>query len=179
MSHSPKGWTDTKLCKDWIKTVFDPLTKDKANGRIRVLLMDGHNSHFTPEIIAYAMECNIKIIGYPPHCTHVLQGLDVVCFAKLKSELKDAIQKFEETKNCTVGKTEFMGVFCEAFPKAFDRETVKAVFQATGIYPFDRDAIKPEQMRPAEATATKSSFALTFTSPVKAIMTSFRTYKPT
>jgi len=46
--------------------------------------MDGHASHFSLELLEYAQANNIEILGYPPHCTHALQGLDVVCFAKMK-----------------------------------------------------------------------------------------------
>ena len=63
---------------------FDRQTKEKAAGRTRVLLMDGHSSHYSLELLRFARENNIIVLGYPPHCTHVLQGLDVVCFAKMK-----------------------------------------------------------------------------------------------
>ena len=65
---------------------FDAQMKEKAGGRTRVVLMDGHSSHYTLELLEYARDNNIVILGYPPHCTHVLQGLDIVCFAKMKEE---------------------------------------------------------------------------------------------
>ncbi|THU97010.1 hypothetical protein K435DRAFT_819286 [Dendrothele bispora CBS 962.96] len=156
---SPKGWTDSKICKDWIKDVFEPATREKANGELRVLFMDGHSSHFTPEIIDFSLQFHIMIVGYPPHCTHALQGLDVVCFAKMKTEMKNAINEFEETHQHPVAKADFTGVFGQAFLKSFDEETVKAAFRVTGVHPFDRAAIRPEQMKPAEATSVKGSFA--------------------
>jgi hypothetical protein len=71
-------------------------TKDKAGEQPHVLLMDGHNSHYSLELLQYAWENNIIILGYPPHCTHVLQGLDVVCFAKKKNEFREEINTFED-----------------------------------------------------------------------------------
>ena len=38
------------------------------------------------EFIQYARDNNIIVLGYPPHCTHALQGLDVVCFVKMKEK---------------------------------------------------------------------------------------------
>ncbi|KAL0573208.1 hypothetical protein V5O48_008745 [Marasmius crinis-equi] len=115
------------------------------------------------------------IVGYPPHCTHALQGLDVVCFSVLKTELENAIQKFEETHKHDMRKSDLLGVFSTAFLHLFTEDLVKSAFWVTGLYPFDRAVIKPEQMKPAEVTSIRLSFALTPTSPVKAIMESFRT----
>lgn len=69
-----------------MKNDFNAKTKEKAAGRPCVLLMDGHSSHYTLELLDYAYANNIIILGYPTHCTHVLQGLDVVCFAKFKTK---------------------------------------------------------------------------------------------
>ena len=62
---------------------FDAKTKEKANGQTWVLIMDGHSSHHKLDLLRYAQEHNIIVLGY---CTQVLQGLNVVCFAKMKTE---------------------------------------------------------------------------------------------
>jgi hypothetical protein len=153
-----------------MKKDFDPQTKDKAAGETRVLLMDGHSSHYTADLLEYCLQNNIEVIGYPPHCTHALQGLDVVCFAKMKTEWKDEIKAFEELHKRSVDKADFCGVFGRAFLRAFTKHNVEAAFAATGIHPFDPDVVKPEQMKPAEATSTRSSFPLQQSSPVRAII---------
>jgi len=68
----------------WMVDDFDAQTQEKADGRPRALFLDGHNSHYTPELLQYAKANGISILGYPLHCTHALQGLDVVCFAQMK-----------------------------------------------------------------------------------------------
>jgi hypothetical protein len=57
---------------------FDAQTWDKVDGQTYILLLDGHSSYYMPELLEYAQDQNIMILGYSPHCTHVLQGLDVV-----------------------------------------------------------------------------------------------------
>jgi len=109
--HSPNGWTNGELGLMWMKKDFDPTTKDKATGTTQVLLMDGHSSHYTYELLDYAQKNNITILGYPPHCMHVLQGLDVICFAKMKTEFHQEIRAFEELTHCTMTKCDFTGVF--------------------------------------------------------------------
>ena len=79
-----------------MKKYFDAATKEKADGRACVLLMDGHSSHYSLELLVFVQANNIIILGYPPHCTHALQGLDVVCFAKMKKEFREEINRFED-----------------------------------------------------------------------------------
>ena len=54
LAHSPNGWTDNELGLHWMIKDFDPQTKEKAGGRTRVLLMDGHSSHYLLELLDYA-----------------------------------------------------------------------------------------------------------------------------
>ena len=99
------------MARQWIEDDFDVATKEKAQGCTQVLVMDGHSSYYTPELVHYCKENNIIVLRYPPHCTHVLQGLDVVCFAKMKNVICYEIQKHEDLHFTKVGKKDFTGVF--------------------------------------------------------------------
>src|SRR5436189_623431 len=94
ISYSPNSWTDGKLALEWMKNDFEPATQAKAEGRICILILDGHGLHYTLALLEYARANNIVILGYPPHCTHILQGLDVVCFTRMKNEFRIEIQAF-------------------------------------------------------------------------------------
>jgi hypothetical protein len=144
-----------------------------------VLILDGHGSHHNPELLRYAAENNIIILGYPPHCTHALQGLDVVCFAWMKQIWKEEIEAFERRTGRKVGKGDFALVWGTAFKRAFTLETVQAAFRATGVFPFNPDIITAAQMKPAEATSTHAAFPLQQSSPVHVVMAAFHHYQPT
>ena len=146
-------------------------------GETRVLLLDGHSSHHTPELLTFARENNIVILGYPPHCTHALQGLDVVCFARMKEAWKEEINAFELRTGRAVRKGDFAEVFGKAFLKAFTPETVQAAFKATGIYPFNPDVITEKQMKPSLVTSTKATFPLPQSTPIRRVMAVFH-YQP-
>src|ERR1700692_1549134 len=103
--------------------------------------MDRHSFHYTLELLEYAQANNIIILGNPPHCTHALQGLDVVCFAKMKREFHEEINQFEDLQKSSVTKAYFTGVFGCVFLCAFLDDMVKAAFAATGVHPFDPDSI--------------------------------------
>ena len=81
--------------------------------------MDGHSSHYTLELLKYTQDNNIIILGYPPHCTHTLQGLDVVCFVRMKEAWKEEIRKFKDLHISKVTKGDFTEMFGNAFHMAF------------------------------------------------------------
>ncbi|KAF7336140.1 DDE-domain-containing protein [Mycena venus] len=176
---SENGWTDNEIALEWLMKDFEPQTREKAGGRTRVLILDGHSSHHTAKFLKFAQEHNIIVLDYPPHCTHALQGLDAVCFARMKVIWKEEINQFEEKNRRKVRKADFTGLFGRAYLWAFTESTVKAAFRVTGIYPFNPNVIKPEQMKPAEATSTKGGFPLLQPSPVRAVMAALHHNPPT
>jgi hypothetical protein len=82
-------------------------TRQKAAGQKRVLIMDGHNLHYSLQLIHRSQEDDIVILGYPPHCTHVLQGLDVMCFGPFKAAFHADIHTFERLHLWAVKRDEF------------------------------------------------------------------------
>lgn len=71
---SPNGYIQDHIAIKWLD-FFDAQTKDLANGKSRILLLDGHRSHHTLEFLLKAQAKNIICLGYPPHTTHALQGI--------------------------------------------------------------------------------------------------------
>lgn len=173
ISKSENGWTDASLGLAWLREVFDPQTRDKANGLPRFILLDGHSSHYSLEFIEYARQNNIILLGYPPHCTHALQGLDVVSFAIMKQAWREEIEAFEEQHKRPVSKADFTCVFGKAYIRSFTPEPIKAAFRVTGVYPFDPTVISEKQMKPSLTTSVKGSFPLAQASPVRAVMAAF------
>jgi hypothetical protein len=141
--------------------------------------MDGHNSHYTIELLEYAQANNIIILGYPPHCTHILQGLDVVCFMKMKNEFWYKIQQFEDLQKRYVRKADFAGVFGHAYLHAFTKDTIKAAFTATGVYPFYPGVITEKQLQLSLPTSTKGTFPILQPSPMHAIISAMGSHPPT
>ena len=78
---SEKGYLSQVIGKQWMQTIFDPLTKDIANGHTHLLIANAHSSHFSYSLFDYASTHNIIVICLPPHTTHALQTLDVLGFA--------------------------------------------------------------------------------------------------
>jgi hypothetical protein len=53
---------------------FDALVKEKAGGCtcLDLVLMDGHSSYYTPELLKYAWDNNIVILAYATRFGHCL-----------------------------------------------------------------------------------------------------------
>ncbi|KIJ36162.1 hypothetical protein M422DRAFT_179827, partial [Sphaerobolus stellatus SS14] len=166
---SPNGWTDGELAMRWMVDDFDAQTRDKAEGRLRCLYLDGHSSHYNLELLQYALDHGIVILGYPAKCTHALQGLDVVCFARMKLAWTKAIEAFELANDHGLRKSDFAGVFGAAFLNAFTPDTVKMAFEKTGIHPYNPNVITETQMKLGTATSTQDDQVLPFkqNTPIK------------
>lgn len=59
-------------------------TKAKVAGRPRLLLVDGHSSHYSFEFLSFCASKNIQVVCYPSNSTHIYQGLDVTVFGRMK-----------------------------------------------------------------------------------------------
>ncbi|KAF5364693.1 hypothetical protein D9758_005625 [Tetrapyrgos nigripes] len=129
MSHSKKGYIEGEISIEWIRD-FDKQTNAKAAGHARLLLVDGHSTHFTYGFLRYAREHGIHILCYPSHATHVFQGLDVVIFGPLKAYW--------------------------TYYEAFTPGNIKSAFRKTGVVPYNPDTISLAALAPSLETSSSS-----------------------
>lgn len=61
--------------------------------RYRMLILDCHGSHLTAELDRTCTENNIIPIWMPPHCSHLLQPLDVSYFPVLKRQYGQLVEQ--------------------------------------------------------------------------------------
>ena len=95
------------LFESWISHFIQCLSKGPGidlNNR-HVLVLDGHNSHVTLEVVRTAMELGLDTISLPSHTSHALQPLDVACFAPFKTAFRKQRDAWTVLhKNNKVGK---------------------------------------------------------------------------
>jgi len=156
----------------WLKH-FDGYTKGKANGRTRLLIVDGHNSHYSFEFLDYARNNRIHVLCYPAHTTHVYQGLDVVVFSVLKRRWAEEKTKWEEGGG-EVTKETFLKIYGEAHIKTLTPELVRKAFEKTGVFPFNPDIIPQEMMAPSKETSLEGPLPLAASSPIRIAAKSLR-----
>ena len=59
-----------------------------------LLIMDGHGTHMSIELIELARSNGVHLLCLPSHTTHILQPLDVGIFKSFKSNFSKACSKY-------------------------------------------------------------------------------------
>jgi hypothetical protein len=146
---SDNGWTNDKLGLRWLSDVFERNIVHKTISKYRLLILDGHGSHATPEFDYYCKEHSIITLCIPAHSSHLLQPLDVGCFSSLKRAYDGLVSKYVRLGINHVDKPEFLHAFKGARLEAFSRSNILSGFTATGLVLFKPDQVLSTlQIRP-------------------------------
>ena len=160
---SDSGWMDGELFANWFSTHF---LKHAVSSRPLLLLLDGHSSHYTLEVVKTAAEHEVIVFCLPPHTTADSQPLDTSCFGPLKTYWSEACRQYLlSNPGRVITKFQFSKLFSEAWSKGMTIHNIVSGFRDTGIYPFNRNAIldklpksstnnscTPEAVEPTEPT---------------------------
>jgi hypothetical protein len=84
----------------------------------------------------------------PPHSSHILQPLNVGCFAALKKAYGSLVSDLMRLGINHIDKAEFLGCLESARLKAYSLSNIHSSFAATGIVPFEPDRVLSTLSRP-------------------------------
>src|SRR5271155_4817223 len=156
ISISPNGWTDQELGSSWLKSDFDPATRNKAAGQYRLLILDGHNSHCTFKFCKYGADNKIIIICLPSHTTHALQPCDIGAFGPLAQSWKRVVTLASQSL-IAIKKDNLLFYYHAARIESLKTTTIQSAFRKTGIWPLNRDAIPISAFEPSKNTTTQAA----------------------
>jgi hypothetical protein len=108
---------------------FDAHTKARKVGAYRLLILDGHESHLNQDFKDYCLENMILTLCMPPHSSHILQPLDVVCFSPLKRKYSQRVRDLARKRVFHVNKEGFLPAFKDAFFDVFTTENCRKAFK--------------------------------------------------
>jgi hypothetical protein len=134
---SANGWTTDQIGLRWLEKCFIPATTARTKGGSRLLVLDGHGSHLTPEFDKMCKDNNIICICMPPHSSHLLQPLDVGCFGPLKRAYGGLIEAKMRLGYNHIDKLDFLKAYPAARQQVFSIENIQSGFHAAGIQPHD------------------------------------------
>lgn len=85
----------------------------------------------------------IMIAVYPPHSTHTLQPLDVVCFSPLAGNYSKALTKHLHNAQglLPMKKGDFFRLFWQAWVETFTEKLILSAFKHTGLIPYNPNVI--------------------------------------
>ncbi|USP78806.1 hypothetical protein yc1106_06231 [Curvularia clavata] len=137
---SDNGWTTDELGVEWVKH-FNQHTAARTAGDYRLLIVDGHGSHATPEFDQYCAENKIITLCMPPHTSHLLQPLDVGCYSPLKRAYGREVDELARQGVYHIDKIDFLTAYTQIRPTIFTQQNIQAGFRATGLIPFRPDRV--------------------------------------
>ena len=126
---------------EWLQEVFEPQTRHRTIGRYRLLILDGHGSHITPEFDKFCKKNFILTECMPPHSSHLHQPLDVGCFSVLKRSYGDLVKAKTALGLYHIDKSIFLELIPDARKKTFNTKNIKSGFAATGLIPFNPNRV--------------------------------------
>ena len=107
--------------------MFIPQTSPKDPSEVRLLILDGYDSHESDDFIYLCYQYNIYLTFLPLHASHVLQPLDLSCFSPLKHAYRKRVGYLNFlTDSSPIGKQKFLECYQAARKKALTARNIKA-----------------------------------------------------
>nr|XP_001398056.2 transposase [Aspergillus niger CBS 513.88] len=159
---SSNGWTTREIGEAWLKDHFIPYIKTRRTGQYSLLVLDGHDSHLTPQFDDICYQNQIIPVCMPANSSHLCQPLDVACFSPLKKAYKDQVQQLIRTGYHHIEKVDFLDMYPKAHAQAFTKANIQSAFRASGLVPLDpskilENMIFKETSRPSSQSTSSSS----------------------
>jgi SAM-dependent methyltransferase len=138
---SKKDWTDNELGLNWLIEYFHPLTALSNSNTKCLLIIDGHESHYTIDFINFCDLNDIILLILPPHTTHYLQLLDVACFSPLACAYSAEIEYHGRYRGTYIDKSDFVSFYRYARSIALRSSNIDAGLRLTGLIPCNPEKI--------------------------------------
>jgi hypothetical protein len=133
---SDNGWTTNDIGVAWLRHFVEQIQGRRVGSHV-LLIIDGHESHKSLAFQDLCKENKIITLCMPPHSSHILQPLDVGCFAPLKRAYSKEIRVLALDHIGRIDKKAFIATFAKVFDKAFSKANILSSFRATGLVPSD------------------------------------------
>jgi hypothetical protein len=141
MAIQPKAWMTGHLFKSWIwhfvKNVKD-YGLDISPFRHHLLILNGHGSHVTVDVVKTARSVGLDLLTLPSHTSHAMQPLDVSCFKPFKQAfmlLRDVWTRRNKSRGAS--KEVLAEWVSQALEKALSLCNIKNGFRTTWIFSFN------------------------------------------
>jgi hypothetical protein len=149
---SDSGWSNSAIFEKYMKEHLVKYLPARDSSSYVLVLYDGHKSHVTIPLIEWAVEQHIILFVLPPHCSHILQPLDVSCYGPLELAWNSACHKYlRESGGSVITRYDVCSIACRVYTSTLSASNIQAAFKKSGIFPFDPTVISPSAVAPATA----------------------------
>jgi hypothetical protein len=163
---SEKGFTTNEITVKWLQH-YIKYSDAGPNSQWKLLIIDNHGSHATPEFITLANYNHILPYPLIPHSSHFMQPCDVGLFGPYKHwhnvKLNKAVAKLDVEYHLKTFLKDLPWIRAQTFKK----DTIRSAFRKSGIYPPSATACIKQLRTFTPPAKEKTKFNLP-TTPVKA-----------
>ena len=146
------GWSNSDTFTEYMKELLLKYLPPRSSSSHVLVLYDGHKSHVTIPLIEWAIEENIILFVLPPHCSHLLQPLDVSCYGPLELAWNSACHKhLRESGGNVITRYDVCRIACRVYTSTLSASNIQAAFKKAGVFPFDPHVISPSSVAPSTA----------------------------
>ena len=146
------GWINEKIFVQWFDHFlgyFQPQHRSSPS----LLIMDGHTSHVSLELVNKARDNNVSLLILPSHCTHKVQPLDVAVFKSFKSQYDRAVMNWLHAHpGRAVQESNVAELFSESWGKAATVANAISGFAKSRINPYVETDTDDEDYAAADVT---------------------------
>ena len=137
---------DSELFVKWFTKIFIPHARPSPDHSV-LLLVDGHSSHCSPDVLEIAREKNVILVALAPHTTHLCQPLDVAVYRSFKIHLSKLVKIGQALRgDLWISKSNVARIIKQPFEACMTIQNIKAGFRKCGICPFNPNAIDKTQL---------------------------------
>ena len=144
MAMQPNAWMTAFLFSAWI-THFITMVRTRyglSQENRHLLVLDGHGSHVTLEVVQKAKAEGLDIITLPSHTSHRLQPLDVSIFKPFKVAFRACRDRWTvNNKGKGASKEDLAEWVSLGLKKALTVDKIQKGFACTGIWPLNPRAM--------------------------------------
>jgi hypothetical protein len=140
MAMSKKAWMTAWLFTAWIDHFILALKNQSSLSPAypHLLIMDGHSSHVTIDVVEKEKVVGLHLLMLPSHCSHAMQPLDVAIFKPFKSVFRVHQDAWTLQNRGRGARKEILASWkCKALKRALTVENIQAGFRKTSIYPLN------------------------------------------
>jgi hypothetical protein len=140
MAMSKKAWMTAWLFSAWIDHFIVALKNHSAISVAspHLLIMDGHSSHVTIDVVEKARSVGLHLLMLPSYCSHAMQPLDVAVFKPFKSAFRVYRDAWTLQNRERGARKEILASWTyKGLKRALTSENIQAGFRRTCIFLLD------------------------------------------
>ena len=141
----------------------------RSENSYALVLYDGHKIHVSLPLIEWAKQNYIILFILPPHCSHLLQPLDVSCCGPFEIVSNSVCHShLRDSGGNTVSRYDVCKIACKVYSAALSPVNIQSAFKRCGIYSYNLSVNSDSVIAPSlsfkcpgavEAQCTASSAA--------------------